>query len=1254
MQQNTNPTELLLRKLLAEKVLFLDGAMGTMIQKYNLTEQDFRGERFKNHTNDLKGNNDILVLTQPQIINEIQRKYLLAGADILETCTFNATCVSQSDYALDDANFVYELNKTAAENLKKLCQEFTQQNPQKPRFVAGVLGPTSKTLSISPDVNDPAFRNIEFIDLVNDYYNSAKGLIDGGCDILMVETIFDTLNAKAALFAIEKLFDESAQTLPLMISGTITDASGRTLSGQTAEAFWNSLRHVKPLSFGLNCALGAKEMRPHVAELAKVCDCFVSAHPNAGLPNAFGGYDETPEMLAADVSEWAKSKLVNILGGCCGTTPEHIAEIVKEVEKLNISPREIPKNFPKKLRLSGLEAFNIDENSLYVNVGERTNVTGSKIFAKMIIESRFEDALSVARQQVENGAQIIDINMDEAMLDSAAAMKHFLRLVASEPDICKVPIMLDSSKWEILEIGLQQLQGKGIVNSISMKEGEEIFLEHAKLAQRYGAAVIVMAFDEQGQADTYQRKIEICQRAYNLLTQKIGFPPEDIIFDPNIFAIATGIAEHNHYAVDFIESIKWIKQNLPYASISGGVSNVSFSFRGNNVVREAIHTVFLYHAIKAGMTMGIVNAGMLGVYDDLEPQLRQKVEAVVLDQSETAADELLDFAQHQNFHEKSPKNFDKNSWRNLPEFLGDENVHKRLEYALIKGITEFIVEDTELSRQQYEKLGKPPLAVIEGPLMGGMNAVGELFGDGKMFLPQVVKSARVMKQAVAHLVPFIEAEKHKNGNQQQSKGKILLATVKGDVHDIGKNIVGVVLGCNGYEVIDLGVMVPCEQIIETAIREKVDIIGLSGLITPSLEEMCHVAAELEKQKDHFQNIPLMIGGATTSRPHTAIKIAPNFPSGVVVYTKDASLSVGVATSLLSKDLKADYVKQIKDEQQKIREDYSKRKNITLVDLETARQNRVPYDFEDCNYVAKKPNFIGRKIIEISLNDLLKFIDWSPFFWAWDIKGQFPQILEHQDQQKREIANNLYNDAKKMLANLVENNWLQCKGVIAIYPAENRGDDFVIFKDENRSESNILRTFVGLRQQHKQPAGRFNACLSDFIGDKNHPDYVGFFAVTAGLGDLNQHIKNYENANDDYNAILLKSLADRLAEASAEYLHYLVRTQIWGYTNNEEFNNQNLINEKYQGIRPAPGYAACPDHTSKEDIFAVLNAQEIGMQLTESFAMIPPSSVSGFYIAHPKANYFAIPKIDKDQLQSWCQRKNIADIKQGEKWLAPIL
>ncbi len=1079
----------LLKSLMARRILILDGAMGTMVQKHRLVEADYRGTRFADHPKDLKGNNDLLLLTRPDVIRGIHAAYLEAGADIIETNTFNATVISQAEYGLEA--IVRELNVEGARIAREACDEYTAKNPDKPRFVAGVLGPTSRTCSISPDVNDPGFRNVSFDQLVDDYVAAARGLTEGGADLLLIETVFDTLNAKAAVFAVEKFFDEAGRRWPVMISGTITDASGRTLSGQTAEAFWNSLRHANPISFGFNCALGPKDMRQHVEELAHLADTHVSAHPNAGLPNAFGEYDETPADMVNHLREWAQSGFLNIVGGCCGTTPDHIAAFAKAME--GMPPRKVPE-IERKLRLSGLEAFNVGADSLFANVGERTNVTGSRAFARMILESRFDDALAVARQQVENGAQIIDINMDEAMLDSVAAMERFLKLIASEPDISRVPIMLDSSKWSVIEAGLKCIQGKGVINSISMKEGEAEFLRQATLARRYGAAVIVMAFDEKGQADTYQRKTEICQRAYTLLTEQVGFPPEDIIFDPNIFAIATGIAEHDNYAVDYIEAVGWIHENLPYAKTSGGVSNVSFSFRGNDPVREAIHTVFLYHAIRNGLSMGIVNAGQLGVYEDIPQPLRDKVEDVVLNRNPNAGDALVEFAI--TVKGSARENEKDLAWREWP-------VDKRLEHALVKGITEFVVEDTEEVRARLEAEGKPPLAVIEGPLMAGMNHVGDLFGAGKMFLPQVVKSARVMKRAVAHLQPYIEASK-KVG---ETKGRVVMATVKGDVHDIGKNIVGVVLGCNGYDVIDLGVMVPCDRILQTAREQKADIIGLSGLITPSLEEMSHVASEMTREGF---DIPLLIGGATTSRAHTAIKIAPNYASPVV-YVPDASRAVGVATSLLSKEQRAAYAEEVAADYAKIREQHAAKKGQKLVSLNDARDNAYCCGWGS-EVIPERPQKIGRQVIEDQdLSALVDYIDWGPFFQTWELSGPYPAILD--DEIVGEEARRLLADAQAMLRQVIAGKWLTARAVYGLWPANSRGDDIEFYTDETRL--NTAMVWHNLRQQHERPAGKPHYCLADFVAPRASgvADWAGAFVVTAGIG-IETRLAEFEKTHDD--------------------------------------------------------------------------------------------------------------------------------------------
>ena len=1206
-----------LRTLLAQRLLILDGAMGTMVQRHGLVEADYRGSRFAAHGKDLKGNNDLLCITRPDVIGGIHAEYLAAGADIIETNSFNATRVSQGEYGL--AELAYELNVAAARLARETADRFS--TPDKPRFVAGVLGPTSRTASLSPDVNDPGARNITFDALVADYVEAARGLTAGGADILLVETVFDTLNAKAALFAIEMFFDEAGRRWPVMISGTITDASGRTLSGQTAEAFWNSLRHAKPISFGLNCALGAKDLRQYVEELSKLCDCYISAHPNAGLPNAFGGYDETPQMLADEIAEWGKAGIINIAGGCCGTSPDHIRAIADALQ--GMTPRR-PASADFRLKLAGLEAFNVGADSLFVNVGERTNVTGSKAFARMILEGRFDDALAVARQQVENGAQVVDINMDEAMLDSQAAMVRFLHLVGSEPDICKVPLMLDSSKWDVIEVGLKCIQGKGIVNSISMKEGEAKFLEQARLARRYGAAVIVMAFDEQGQADTYERKIGICKRAYDVLVAD-GFPAEDIVFDPNIFAIATGIPEHDNYAVDFINALAWIKENLPHARTSGGVSNVSFSFRGNDAMREAIHTVFLYHAVKAGLTMGIVNAGQLGVYDDLAPELREAVEDVVLNRKVGAGDTLIELATRVKGAAK--EQVVDLAWRQWP-------VDKRLEHAMVKGITEYVVADTEECRAALFAAGKPPLSVIEGPLMGGMNVVGDLFGAGKMFLPQVVKSARVMKQAVAHLIPWIEEEKKRTGST--SKGRIVIATVKGDVHDIGKNIVGVVLGCNGYDIIDLGVMVSADKILHAAKEHGAQAIGLSGLITPSLEEMSHIASEMQRQG--FA-VPLLIGGATTSRAHTAIKIAPNY-AGPVVYVPDASRAVGVVTKLLSLDMRDDYVTEVAADYEKVRGQHANKKGVPLVSLEAARANAAKLV-----YAPVKPKQLGVTVLkDLDLALLAEYIDWGPFFQTWDLAGSYPKILD--DAVVGEAARNVFKDGQAMLQQLIAEKWITANAVFGLFPVTRQNEDIEFLVDGKPA-----MTWHGLRQQQERPAGKPQQCLADFVAPTG--DYAGAFAVTAGIG-IETKLAEFEAQHDDYRAIMLKTLADRLAEAAAEWLHREVRTNYWGYAGSESLDRAALIAEKYQGIRPAPGYPACPDHTSKAGLFHLLDVpKNAEMGLTESFAMTPAASVAGFYLAHPEAHYFAITKIDRDQLEDWAKRANYP-IPEAKKWLAPLL
>jgi len=1186
---------------------------------------------------DVKGNNDLLVLTQPHIIREIHAQYLAAGADILETCTFNSTAASLDDY--DMVDLAYELNFAGARLARDVCDEFEARVANKPRFVAGVLGPTTKTASISPDVNDPGFRNISFDALVEGYGVAIRGLLDGGADILMVETIFDTLNAKAALFAIEKHFEQHKMRVPVMISGTITDASGRTLSGQTTEAFWNSLSHARPLSIGLNCALGGDLMRPYIEELSRVASCYVSAHPNAGLPNPLSetGYDETPEYTAKVVREFATSGFLNIAGGCCGTSPAHIKAIADALR--DVPPRQLPE-LEHKCRLSGLEPFNIGDDALFVNVGERANVTGSAKFKRLILEGQYDEALEVAKQQVETGAQIIDVNMDEAMLDGQAAMVKFLNLIASEPDICKVPLMIDSSKWDIIEAGLKCVQGKSIVNSISLKEGEEKFLAQARLVRSYGAAAVVMAFDEQGQADTFKRKTEICKRSYDILVNQVGFPPEDIIFDPNIFAIATGIEEHNNYAVDFIEACAWIRQNLPYAKISGGVSNVSFSFRGNEPVREAIHTVFLYHAIKAGMNMGIVNAGQLGVYEEIPRELRDAVEDVVLNRHPDAGEKLVKIAE--NVKGGGKEQVEDLEWRN-------GTVQERLTHALVRGITTYIIEDTEAARLE----AKFPVEVIEGPLMNGMNVVGDLFGAGKMFLPQVVKSARVMKQAVAHLIPYIEAEKLRSGDTS-TKGKIVMATVKGDVHDIGKNIVTVVLQCNNFEVVNMGVMVPCQQILDTAREHNADIIGLSGLITPSLEEMAHVAKEMERQG--FK-IPLLIGGATTSRVHTAVKIEPNYPSGQTVYVTDASRAVGVCSNLLSDTLRDAYVAEIKADYQAAREQHEGRKSKAVyVTLDEARAHGLQTDW--AHYTPPKPALLGvHKLENYPLENLVDFIDWTPFFQAWELAGRYPKIL--QDEVVGVEATKLFNDAQAMLKKIVQEKWLTANAVFGLFPAntvavgEGRGDDIEIYTNEKRNK--VSMTWHNLRQQTKKPADIPNYCLADYIAPKTSgvADYIGGFAVTAGLG-IDEHVARFEQDNDDYNAILLKALADRLAEAFAEHLHLRVRREFWGYAPDEALENDALIHEKYRGIRPAPGYPACPEHSEKGPLFELLQAPiNAGITITDSFAMLPTAAVSGFYFSHPKAQYFASGKVDKEQVASYAKRKGWT-METAERWLAPVL
>lgn len=1224
------------KKLLQEKILVIDGAMGTMIQRHKLTEKDFRGERFKNHPHDLKGNNDLLSITQPEIIKGIHRAYFDAGADIIETNTFNANTISQSDYNLQE--IAYEINFQSAKIAKEVAEEFDRKDKTKYHFVAGALGPTNKTLSLSPNVNDPGFRAVTFDQVEIAYYDAARGLVDGGADILLIETIFDTLNAKAAIFGVEKLISERSLDIPVMISGTIVDQSGRTLSGQTVEAFYISVSHAKNLvSVGLNCALGAKQIRPFVQDLHNVSDKFLSVYPNAGLPNEMGGYDETPKIMVAVLEDFLKSGFVNIVGGCCGTTPDHIKEIASIVG--NYKPG-IPKKLEPYLRLSGLEPVVLRPDSNFMNIGERTNVTGSKKFARLIKENKFDEALSVARDQVEGGAQVLDINMDEAMLDSEVSMIKFLNLLEAEPEIAKLPIMLDSSKWTVIETGLKCLQGKGIVNSISLKEGENVFKEQARKILNYGAAVIVMAFDEKGQADTFERRIEVCNRVYKILKDEIGFPPQDIIFDPNILAIATGIEEHNNYAVDYIEAARWIKQNLPYAKVSGGVSNLSFSFRGNDVVREAMHSAFLYHAIKAGMDMGIVNAGQLEVYEEIPKELLEKVEDVIFNRKPDATERLIEFAE--TIKKKDRSSIDgeekKDEWRKLP-------IDERLKHALIKGNVDYIDEDVEEARQKYSQ----PIEVIEGPLMAGMNVVGDLFGSGKMFLPQVVKSARVMKKAVAYLIPYIEAEKTKNSNPRK-RGRVLMATVKGDVHDIGKNIVGVVLGCNNYEVIDLGVMVHTEKILQTAIDEKVDVIGVSGLITPSLDEMVHVANEMERRG---MNLPLLIGGATTSRVHTAVKIAPKY-SGPVIHVLDASRSVPVVSNLLNKDagVKDKYIQAFKKEYTQLKEDYEKKKSDkSFISLEEARNNRLKIDWLKTKI--KKPNKSGLTVLKnYDLSILKNYIDWTPFFMTWELKGKYPSIFESESVGSE--AKKLFDDANKLLEKVINEKLLTANGIVGLFPANSVGvDDIEVYSDETRS--GVKRVLHTIRQQMQKSANEPNIALADFIAPKetNVKDYIGMFAVTAGTG-IEKLIEKFDNEHDDYNSIMIKVIADRLAEAFAEHLHELVRKEYWGYASDENFSNDDLIKEKYFGIRPAPGYPAQPDHTEKPIIFSLLNAeQNSGIKLTESQMMYPAASVCGVYFSHPESKYFTVGKISKDQVLDYHRRKGMS-VEEIERWLSPIL
>lgn len=1215
-----------LKQQLAQRIMVLDGGMGTMIQSYKLEEEDYRGSRFADWPCDLKGNNDLLVLSKPAVIREIHDAYLAAGADILETNTFNATSIAMADYQMERLSA--EINFEAARLARACADAWTAKTPDRPRYVAGVLGPTNRTCSISPDVNDPAYRNVTFNQLVEAYRESTRALVEGGSDIIMIETVFDTLNAKAAVYAVQTEMEALGVALPLMISGTITDASGRTLSGQTTEAFYNSLRHAEPLSFGLNCALGPDELRQYVAELSRIAEGYVTAHPNAGLPNAFGEYDLDAELMAQQIGEWATAGFLNIIGGCCGTTPQHIAAMVAAVE--GVAPRQLP-TIPVACRLSGLEPLNITAESLFVNVGERTNVTGSAKFKRLIKEEKYNEALEVALQQVQSGAQIIDINMDEGMLDAEAAMVRFLNLIAGEPDIARVPIMIDSSKWEVIEKGLQCIQGKGIVNSISMKEGEAAFIHHARQVRRYGAAMVVMAFDEVGQADTRARKIEICRRAYRILTEQVGFPPEDIIFDPNIFAVATGIDEHNNYAMDFIGACEDIKRELPHAMISGGVSNVSFSFRGNDPVREAIHAVFLYYAIRKGMDMGIVNAGQLAIYDDLPAELREAVEDVILNRRDDGTERLLALAEKYRGG-KSDGSQEKQlaEWRSW-------DVVKRLEYSLVKGITEFIEQDTEEARQQVPR----PIEVIEGPLMSGMNVVGDLFGEGKMFLPQVVKSARVMKQAVAYLEPFIEASKEAG----RSNGKIVLATVKGDVHDIGKNIVGVVLQCNNYEIIDLGVMVPGEKILKTAREVNADIIGLSGLITPSLDEMVNMAKEMERQGF---TLPLLIGGATTSKAHTAVKIEQHY-SGPTVYVQNASRTVGVVSSLLSATLKEDFVARTRKEYETVRIQHARKKPRTPpVSLQAARDNATSIDWE--SYTPPVPHRPGVSQVEASIETLRNYIDWTPFFMTWSLAGKYPRIME--DEVVGEEAQRLFADANAMLDKLSQQSLLKPRGVVGIFPANRVGDDIHLYSDERRDE--ILCVSHHLRQQTEK-IDFANYCLADFVAPKSSgkADYLGAFAVTGGLEE-DALAEAYDRQHDDYNKIMVKALADRLAEAFAEYLHERVRKVIWGFAPNENLSNEELIRENYQGIRPAPGYPACPEHTEKAAIWRLLAVEEqTGMKLTESFAMWPGASVSGWYFSHPDSRYFAVAQIQRDQVEDYAVRKGMS-LTEVERWLAPNL
>jgi 5-methyltetrahydrofolate--homocysteine methyltransferase len=1213
--------------ILERRLLILDGAMGTMIQRHPLTEADFRGTRFADHSHPLRGNNDLLSLTRPDIIKGIHAEYFAAGADMVETNTFSGTTIAQADYALE--HVVYELNYESARLAKEAADEYTAQNPAKPRFVAGAIGPTNRTASLSPDVNRPGFRAVTFDELATAYHEQVRGLIDGGSDALLIETIFDTLNAKAALYAVQKFFDEGGRVVPVMISGTITDASGRTLSGQTVEAFWNSIRHLPLLSVGLNCALGADQLKVYIKELSRIADVHISAYPNAGLPNAFGGYDESAQEFASVVEGYLSDRLVTVVGGCCGTTPQHIAELARLAEKYE--PRPLPE-VPQATRLSGLEPFGITGESLFVNVGERCNVTGSRAFARLIRTGAYEQALQVARDQVEGGAQVIDVNMDEGMLDSEQAMTTFLNLIASEPDISRVPIMIDSSKWSVLEAGLKCVQGKSIVNSISLKEGEEVFKQRARTVRQYGAAMVVMAFDENGQADSYEKRIEICQRSYDILVNEVGFPPEDIIFDPNILTVGTGMEEHRNYALDFIEAVRWIKQNLPGALTSGGVSNISFSYRGNDVVREAMHSSFLYHAIRAGLDMGIVNPSQLAVYDEVPKDLLELVEDVLLNRRPDATERLVDFAD--TVKQKDKVEVVADAWRSLP-------VKERLQHALIKGLTEFIDQDTEEVRQQVGR----PLEVIEGPLMAGMNVVGDLFGAGKMFLPQVVKSARVMKKAVAYLEPYLLADKQ--SGDRQTAGKILLATVKGDVHDIGKNIVGVVLACNNFDIVDLGVMVPLERILDEAAKQQVDVIGLSGLITPSLDEMVYVAQEMEKRG---LKTPLLIGGATTSRLHAAVKIAPNY-SGPIVHVNDASRSVGVAAALLG-SADVEYARTVREEYRQLREDYAGRqRDKNYLTIEAARENGFKADWDTTPIV--KPTFLGTQALEdYDLAELAEYIDWTPFFQTWELKGRYPRILT--DENVGEAATQLFNDAQAMLKRIIDEKLLTARAVIGFWPANTVGYDTVqVFKDDTRQE--VATEFFTLRQQSEKAAGVPNLAFSDFVAPREtgRADYIGGFAVTAGIG-IEKHLEKFETEHDDYSSIMMKALADRLAEAFAERLHQRVREEFWGYDPAENLSNEDLIQEKYKGVRPAPGYPGCPDHTEKITLFELLDAEnQTGIRLTENLAMYPASSVSGLYYAHPDSRYFGLGRIGQDQVADMAERKNMP-LPELERWLMPNL